>query len=297
MRRNVGRSHIFYLVLLFAALLLFFVPEQHVSALRGRAVSTISPLLERTRTLRQPNDLKPALIVVPSGTPTTTAAPNTAAETEKIRNDAERADRLQAENIFLRNELNRLLGAMPGATPPPIVHPGLHADVISRRILWQEPILAINRGTAHGVQTHAGVLYRGAVLGRVTDAGAGASTIALITHRGMSVSARLIECRQEGVLQGIAVEEGAERLCRLSLVGRECHAKEGEQVVTSGFDGVFPAGLWIGVVIKVNKIADVQWEVLVRPACDESRVESVQVLTGSTPQVPWPEMPTIKRKN
>jgi rod shape-determining protein MreC len=293
MRRNVGRSHIFYLVLLFAALLLFFVPGEHVSALRGRAVSAISPLLDRTRSFSQPDNLKPALISVPLPQ----ASAPTVNETERARSDAERIDLLQAEVIRLRHENNRLLAAVPGATPPAMVHPGLHADVISRRVLWQEPILAINRGTAQGVRVHAGVTYRGAVLGRVTDAGANASTIALITHRGMSVGARLLECRQEGVLQGIAAEEGAERLCRLTVVGRECHAKVGEQVVTSGFDGVFPAGLWLGVVTKVSKMADVQWEVLVRPACDESRVESVQVLTVAAPQVPWPEMPAVKRRN
>lgn len=296
MRRKAGRSHILFLTLLFASLLLFLLPDEQVSSLRGRALSAVAPMLNSVRDWKPSQNIRPASLELPTAT---SAAPAAAPveNTSQLAQQAAEIDRLRALAITLQNDNNRLHSALPGAGAAPMVPPGLHADVISRRVLWQEPILAINRGTAHGIHVHAGVLHRNAVLGRIADVGPGAATVALTTHRGVSIAARLVDCRQEGVLQGMQSVDGSERLCRLQIVGRECLAKEGEQIVTSGFDGAFPAGLWLGTVVKVAKSADIQWEITVRPACDESRVESVQVLTVETPAVPWPEMPILKRRN
>jgi cell shape-determining protein MreC len=295
MRRKAGRSHILFLTLLFASLLLFLLPDEQVSSLRGRALSAVAPMLNSVRDWKPSQNIRPASLEIPTVPSAPTAAP--VENTSQLAQFASEIDRLRAENISLRSDNMRLHSALPGAGAAPMAHPGLHADVISRRVLWQEPILAINRGSAHGIHVHAGVLHRNAVLGRIADVGPGAATVALTTHRGVSIAARLVDCRQEGVLQGMASVDGSERLCRMQIVGRECLAKEGEQIVTSGFDGAFPAGLWLGTVVKVAKSADIQWEITVRPACDESRVESVQVLTVETPAVPWPEMPILKRRN
>jgi cell shape-determining protein MreC len=122
--------------------------------------------------------------------------------------------------------------------------------------------------------------------------------MALLTHRGLSVSARLSECRAEGVLHGKAAtnDDNAERLCALAIVGRELNTKVGEHVVTSGFDGTFPAGLLLGVVTATKKSSDMQWEVSVRPACDENAIECVQIITVAPPEVPWPAAPVGKKK-
>jgi len=300
MRRKAGRSHILFLTLLFASLLLFLLPDEQVSSLRGRALSAVAPVLNSVRDWKPSQNLHPASLETPASPTSAPAAPAVVTpveNTSQLAQFAAEIDRLRAETITLRSDNMRLHSALPGAGAAPMQPNGLHADVISRRMLWQEPILAINRGSAHGIHVHAGVLHRNAVLGRIADIGPGAATVALTTHRGVSIAARLADCRQEGVLQGMQGVDGSERLCRLQIVGRECLAKEGEQIVTSGFDGAFPAGLWLGTVLKVAKSADVQWEITVRPACDESRVESVQVLTVDTPAVPWPEMPILKRRN
>jgi rod shape-determining protein MreC len=118
--------------------------------------------------------------------------------------------------------------------------------------------------------------------------------MALLTHRGVSVGVRLAECRAEGVLQG-TVDTGNERFCRMTIVGRECGAKVGERVATSGLDGSFPAGLWLGVVASVKRAGEMQWELAVQPACNTNTIEFVQVLTGKLPEVPWPEVPQEKR--
>jgi rod shape-determining protein MreC len=290
MGRNLSGSPIFsrgvYPALLFAALMLFFVPEAHVEGLRGHLYSALSPVLKACRVQRA--QVEPASIPVqlaPTPAPETSPAPS-GPPAERL---AAQLDLLREENARLRSLINKLGGneTFPGVKYA--IPRGTSADVIARKLLWQEPLLGLDKGEADGVQLHAGVLHRGAVLGRIVAVGRNASSMALLTHHGMSIAARLSECRMEGLLRG-GTDEHGEQLCRLSLIGRECAAKAGEQVVTSGFDGAFPPGLWLGEVTAIKKSGDVQWEVTVRPACNENIVETVHVLTGKMPEVPWPAM-------
>ncbi|MGD0091407.1 MAG: rod shape-determining protein MreC [Planctomycetota bacterium] len=305
MRRDYVRSHILFPGLVLLALLLFLVPETHVESLRARSLSVLSPVLRlfgAAGRSRQP-ERAPAAVQCAAANPSRPEAPpeNHIAE-----------DFLRAEIVRLLDENARLRRSQTAPTPltqpekdgrrlPSALPAGLGADVIGRKVLWQEPILALDRGAADGVKLHAAVLHRGAVAGRVISVAPHVSCMALLTHRGMSVAARLVESRVEGVLQGaqagappVAGEEG-ERLCRMAVVARELYVKTGEAVVTSGYDGCFPPGLWLGVVAGVKKKGDVQWELAVRPACTENAVECVQIITAELPEVPWPEMPGSRK--
>ncbi|MEG3069160.1 MAG: rod shape-determining protein MreC [Syntrophaceticus schinkii] len=60
----------------------------------------------------------------------------------------------------------------------------------------------------------------------------------------------------------------------------DAQLEEGEMVVTSGMGGIFPPGLPIGKIIKVegggvNKVA------LVQPLVDFDRLEELFLITGS----------------
>jgi cell shape-determining protein MreC len=77
----------------------------------------------------------------------------------------------------------------------------------------------------------------------------------------------------------------------MKIVAQDVPAKVGENVVTSGLDGYFPAGCWIGVVARVQKKSEMEWEVLVKPACDASAVEAVYVLGTQPAEIPWPTDP------
>lgn len=289
MARNVARSHILFPGLVLAALMLFLVPDAQVNQLRGRTLSALSPLLSFCGSIARKPALEPALISVPTKVEVPKASP---ASTPNL---APALDVAMSEIARLQNDLAKARSDRESRDTSIKLPPNISADVIARQILWQEPVLAINRGEADGVRMHAGVLYRGAVLGRVISVGPHAACVALLTHRGMSITARLSDCRVEGLLQGHALapkDESEERLCRMSVVGKELNAKPGENIVTSGYDGMFPPGLWLGAMIDAKKKADVQWEITVRPACNENVIESVQVLMYTPPEVPWP----VKKK-
>jgi rod shape-determining protein MreC len=286
MRRNEARWQLLYPALLIAALMLFLIPEAQVAALRGRALSLMGPVLEYFAAAHPAVMPATASISIGENDAATSAAASVDNNQETDRLRAE-VVRLQSENRLLRNStpLLETAGDLPA---------GVGARVISRKILRQDSLLGLKGGEAQGVRLNAGVLYRGAAVGRIVAVGPQASSMALLTHPGMSVGARLADCRIEGSLQGAKAGDG-ERLCRLQIVGRELSVKRGEHVVTSGLDGAFPPGLWLGDVVDVKKSGDFQWEIGVRPACNENLIENVLVLTGKPLEAPWPKTAEKKK--
>lgn len=282
MHRKSALHNLAYPCFICAALLMFLVPAGSVASLRTGLYSILAPLLRMTARSTRSADPLPASISV--------LDPKTASEKPAANISAE-YDRLNAEVVRLREMLQRYSKALQLKDTAPEGPPGIEASVIARKILWQEPLVGLDKGSADGVRPDAGVMHRGAVVGRIVALAPHASSMALLTHRSMSIGARLADSRVEGVLQGQKSGEGSERYCRLLIVAKDLKATVGENVVTSGLDGTFPAGLWLGVVTKITRAGDFNWELTVRPACDENRIESVSVLTVESPEVPWPKAP------
>lgn len=292
MGRNLPRSQLLLPGLLLLALVLFLVPDEQVNSLRGRALSGLSPLLRPfARFNLPPPGLASAAVPLTPMPVQRSDTPEAAPAAASPASESEMYERLKADYVRLWDAYARLQTQLNEKGLPLPQPQGINANVIARKVLWNESVLALDHGEADGVRPNAGVVHRGAAAGRIVSTGPHASTMALLTHRGMSITARLAECRVDGVMQGAKDDGGGERLCRMALVGRECPAKVGESVVTSGFDGAFPPGLWLGVVTGIKKISDLQWELSVRPACNENAVEMVRVLTCKTLDVPWPAMP------
>ncbi len=292
MHRKSGRTSLAYPTFLCLSLLMFAVPESGVNSLRASVYSALRPVLSFSASSARSNTNEPKAasvqIVIDPQNETTRSQ-------DQMNSVAAEYDRKCAAIIRYRAALQKAKGLLSPKDAGLDDPSGIDADVIARRVMWQEPMLGIDKGSAEGVRGDAGVMHRGAVVGRIVATGPHFSSMALLTDPSMRIGARLVDCRVEGILQGQkAGAEGTERYCRLKIVAKELKAVVGEQVVTSGLDTTFPAGLWLGAVVKINRTGDFQWELIVRPACDENRIESVHVLTGETPEVPWPQMPGTK---
>ena len=280
-------------VLMLIAAAFLMLPESWTWGARSRTLSMLQPVLDVFDSSKK---AAPRAALIKQEYIGDQAAVETRASVPCI--DPAEVDRLRAEIVRLRDYIryqqqimqagNVSTGEDPRKTNPP----GVVAKVLTREIFYQEPILALNRGSNQGVKPGAGVLFRGAVVGRVVNCAGDASCMALLTHPGVRIAARLTECRLEGVLQG--GEPGG--ICKIKIVAREVPVRVGENVVTSGLDGNFPAGCWIGVATKVQKKSEMEWEVFVKPACDASSVEAVYVLASEPLEIPWPAQDPKKRK-
>ncbi len=139
-------------------------------------------------------------------------------------------------------------------------------------------ILTIDRGAEDGIGRMMAVVVADGVVGRVQSVTAHSADVLVLTDRNSSVAVRVDRTRARANVRGL----GKPDACKLDYALRTEDMVEGDLLVTSGTDGVFPRGLPVGKVTKLerNKHGLFQ-EALVVPAVDVTRVEEVLVVTES----------------
>jgi rod shape-determining protein MreC len=148
------------------------------------------------------------------------------------------------------------------------------AQIIGRdTIHWYSSVI-IDKGLADGVSPGMAVLCEEGLVGRVIEAGASTSKILLIVDRRSRVGGMIERTREMGIVEGTSFNT-----CRLDYMPRQSQARPGDEVITSGLGEIYPKGLHIGKIAKVNedeygfyKYADVL------PGVDFAKLEEVLVL-------------------
>lgn len=134
--------------------------------------------------------------------------------------------------------------------------------------------LRIDRGSSEGIGLGMVVATSRGIVGRVLKVWAHYADVLLITDPQSGVDALIQRTRARGTVEGM----GSAAL-RLKYLLRLDEVQQGDIVVTSGFDGVFPSGLLIGTVSGLRRRSTgVFQEVQIIPAVDLSQVEEVVVL-------------------
>lgn len=151
-------------------------------------------------------------------------------------------------------------------------------EVLPARVIGLSPnpqsrAFFIDRGLKDGVRKGMAVVTGEGVVGRIGEVAPDSALVVPVIERGMRVSVLLEGSRTRAVLEGLGWS------CRLLYVPKEEEVREGDRVITSGLDGVFPKGLWVGEVRRVKESpGGLFLEVEVRPFVDFSRLEEVLVV-------------------
>lgn len=148
------------------------------------------------------------------------------------------------------------------------------ARVISRNTDQWSNTLVLDKGSADGVKKDMSVVTEKGLVGKIAGVSGSYSYLLLLSDINFSVSARLQESRAEGVVSGTGF-----RKCRLKYLPFEDEVKIGSAVITSGLDMLFPPGIPIGYVTKVNKkgVGFFQ-DIEVLPFADGNKVEVVAII-------------------
>jgi rod shape-determining protein MreC len=135
-------------------------------------------------------------------------------------------------------------------------------------------IVYINRGKLDGVSLNQGVMTPDGVVGKVVQVRDDIAQVLLLTDKESGVGALLASSRAQGVVRG-APEAG--QLPSMDYVSKDTEVGEGERILTSGQDRIFPKDLPVGTVAEVS---DTQLfkRIRVRPAAGLDRLEEVIVL-------------------
>lgn len=186
--------------------------------------------------------------------------------------DAEEAGRLR--------ELLELRRILP--------HDTLVAQVIVRDAMQWFRILKIDKGSNQGVTRDAAVISSTGVVGRVIRVGPNAAQVQLLLDQQSGVGARIERSRVTGVVSGQVSRQSATPDASagdlvMKFVPMLADVVEGDVVVTSGLEGMFPPGLVIGRVRSVVRGSGLFKEVKVAASADFDRLEEVLVVRTPPP--------------
>lgn len=137
--------------------------------------------------------------------------------------------------------------------------------------------ITVNRGTTRGVQLNAPVIAAGGLVGRVISVGPEVAQVQLVTDRDCSVGVLLARTRTRGVVAGSG-EQASPTGLTLNYVSNLEDVVEGDVIVTSGMDGIYPKGIAIGRVASVRNGPRLFKLVTVEPAAHIDRLEEVFIL-------------------
>lgn len=157
-------------------------------------------------------------------------------ENQRLREWFHTVQRLEAENVALKKLLNVRLEP---------AHNHLTARVLSDAGMTFVKSLILNAGSASDVSVNDAVLSGQGVIGRVVDVSANSSRILLVTDVNSRIPVIIEGADKHAIMAGTNTSNPV-----LAHIAQDTNLKEGARVVTSGFGGVFPAGLPVGAVQK-----------------------------------------------
>ena len=151
----------------------------------------------------------------------------------------------------------------------------LGARVISRAPNTLSGMIVIDRGTQDGVRKDMVAVSNTGLVGQVIAVGPRTAEVLLILDREGAAGAIIQDTRTPGVVEGTSEGPG---LLRMVSLPYDAHLQVGELVVTSGMGGIFPPGLPIGEITKIeggglNKYA------VIEPFVDFDRLEELFLIT------------------
>lgn len=190
------------------------------------------------------------------------------AEVEALRLEAAR----QAPRLAEAEELVRLSGLRQQL--PLELKPG-RILVNTRRAPYGGFVL--DQGEDAGFRPDQGVIAPEGVVGRLWEVGAHQASVLPLDAYNASTSVMLAGSRATGILQGTGPGRA-----EIRYIGSQEIVQPGERVLTSGLDGVFPRGLLVGTVSRVQA-RDLELEVEVLLAAPLDRLHLVLVVPFRPP--------------
>ncbi len=178
----------------------------------------------------------------------------------------------------LRQENSRLRALLNEA--PTDEYPLEYAEIVSKDPQNFYNTIVINKGRAHGIVVGMPVIsykngYKGLV-GKVVEVRKYNSRVLSLIDERSQISVMLDSSKATGIMSG---QNPRSTQTHLQYIDLQIDIEEGEKVYTSGMGGVFPSGILVGNVFKVEKKNyGLFHDLYIEPIVDFSTLENVYVI-------------------
>ena len=194
------------------------------------------------------------------------------AENAELRQQMVDYDRIKAENDAYK-ALARIQDTNSEASYE-------SAIVIGRDPLDEFGGFTLDQGSTDGVAVNDAIISdRGYLLGVVVEVDATSCKVMTILHPSFNAAGVISRTRENGIITGSA-DYAADGQCVLTNLDRATEARKGDQVITTGLGGVFPANLLVGTVQEVvPEQSGKSSSAVILPGADPRTVKHVFIIT------------------
>jgi rod shape-determining protein MreC len=164
-------------------------------------------------------------------------------ELDGLRNLEYRLENLEAENALL----NQMVGYKQQHTGQKL----LPARIIGTGLGDLHDAYLVDKGAQDGVKQDMLIVAGEGLAGVVEEVYPTSCRMLLLSSSRMRMGARVTRAasRTVGVVTGSSLPEAP---LKMEYLPREADIKEGDTIITSGFGGKYPAGIYIGRVTKIQ---------------------------------------------
>lgn len=129
----------------------------------------------------------------------------------------------------------------------------VNATILSRNRAYWFNNITIDKGRKDGIKEDMAVITKDGLIGKISKVYSNSSEIKLITsddtNYKVSVSVKVNDSESIAILNGYDIKNN---LIKITGVNKNTNIEKGTEVLTSGLGGVFPGGIYIGTVEKVE---------------------------------------------
>jgi len=144
--------------------------------------------------------------------------------------------------------------------------------------------IMLDRGTQHDVERGQPVIDHVGVVGQVTRVFPFSSEVTLVTDKDQVVPVQVVR----NGLRSVAYGRGQSNLLELRFLPSNVDIQEGDTLVTSGIDGVYPAGLMVAKVTEVDRKSDAFARIVCTPIAGVDRNRQLLILLVENQYEPRP---------
>ncbi len=153
------------------------------------------------------------------------------------------------------------------------------AKVINNSINLSQNFLTLNKGSNHGIREGMGVFNEDGVVGRVKGVTKNYAAVISLLHTEFLISSKVKSTEVFGSTKWDGLDSNK---AKLLYIPRHVTIKAGDEIVTSGYNAVFPEGIPVGIVTEVKQGSDTNYlDITIELATNFSRISYVYLVENN----------------
>lgn len=146
--------------------------------------------------------------------------------------------------------------------------------------------IVLDRGSRNGVQLGLPVIDNAGVVGQITRVFPFTSEVTLLTDKDQAIPVQVLRSG----LRSVAYGRGRSGLLDLRFVAPNADIQVGDILITSGLDGMYPAGLAVAKVVQVESVAAGAFgRVVCQPLAGIDRNRQLLIVMSQAAREPRPQ--------